>query len=279
MKININGKMIEVDNEALKSAIESESETFELKNDDLVIRSIDEDETFKTNITNQSQAVGIEIGRKNLLKGLGIETEGGVHKDDTKALETLNNFISSKVSSELESAKIEPNKKVQELTKDIDILKQNLSNIQKEKEEVLNQFTGYKKQQSIHNALSSSIPDNITLPKDDMLLLLSNKIKTDVNENGQVFAIGPDGQPIKNPTTLEVKPINEVVTDFFNQNKAYLKGSSGGAGGSDSSGSKGSQKNLETFIAEMREKGIAPNSPQFNNELKKQQEAGLLDLS
>jgi hypothetical protein len=110
MQLNINGKSFEINSEELKKALESDSPSFDV-NSDLVIRTSEEEETYTSNLRKEGTTIGAEIGRKELLKSLGIEGEG-LHKSDEKALESINELISSKVNSELEGAKIEPNKRL-----------------------------------------------------------------------------------------------------------------------------------------------------------------------
>ena len=124
MKLNINGKQLEINSDELKSALESEEQSFEIQSD-FVLRSKDEEETYTTNLRKEGTAIGAEIGRKELLKSLGIEGEG-LHKSDEKSLDSINSFISDKVNTELESANIEPNKKVEELSKDLETLRSSL---------------------------------------------------------------------------------------------------------------------------------------------------------
>ena len=260
MKININGKIIEVENDIITKAIS-------IKDAPFVIRTVEEDTTFKNNYKDENIKIGAEIGRKELFKKLGIEKEG-VHKSDELAATTLNEWANEFASKKLDEAKIEPNKKVEELTKDLNTLRGTLS----EKDEALNtlknEYTGYKKTNSIDKELDSYIPDNIILPKNDMKTLILNRLKLDVNENGKMFGLGEDGQAIKNQTTLEPLGGKDIITDFFNQNPQYLKTASGGAGGSDSIGNY-EPNSIQAFDKEMEAAGIPVSSEKYNTELNK----------
>ena len=276
MKFNINGKSFDVSSEGLTKAIENKTESIDVKSD-FTIRNQEEETTYKENIQRESHGVGIEIGRKNVLKGLGIETEGGIHKSDDSSITALNSFISNKVASELESAKIEPNKKVEELQGNINLLKGTITTLTTEKATAVSEFSTYKKGLKLSDALISAIPDNTILPKKDMINVIGNQIKLDISDVGQVFAIGQDGQAIKNPTDASYMPIDSVVKNFFDSNQQYMKSTEGGAGGGDS-GDKGSKMSVDKFIEEMDTQGIAPNSPEFNAELGIRQKAGLIDI-
>lgn len=275
MKLNINGKSIELNIEDLKKAIESNEESFEVKTD-LVVRTSQEEETYTTNLRKEGTAIGAEIGRKEVLKGLGIDGEG-IHKSDEKSIEAINGFVSSKVSEEMEKAKIEPNKKVEELTKDLETLRTSL----KEKESALvasnNEFNSYKKQQTINGRLRELIPENTVIPKKDVLKLMADSVKLDINENGQIFGIGDDGQPMKDEQ-LNLLGVDKIVNNYFDANQHYLTTPTGGAGGGDSSGGDGKQT-LESFTKEMQDAGHSVNGEQFNKIMSERIEAGTLDLS
>lgn len=273
MKLNINGKEVEVNDDELSTALTEKKESFEVKTD-FIIRTADEDKTYSDNVKSEGTKIGAEIGRKEVIKGLGIEGEG-LHKSDSSSIEALKGWSNGLVQKALTDAKIEPNKKIEEKEKDILTLQETIKNISKEKEDVLSQFTTYKKTETIKSTLSSIIPDNALLPKEDMMMLLGTKIKVDVDDNGRVYGIGADGQPIKNTTTLEPLPIKDIVTTFFNENPQYLKGAGGGASGEDSKDKDGVQT-VDKFIEEMATLGHAPNGIEFNKIMQERIKAGLL---
>lgn len=274
MKLNINGKELEISDELISTA--TPDTVIEYKTDAFSMRTTEEDSLYKSNIYREAHGSGIEIGRKNILKGLGLESDGA-HKDDTKSLELVNSFINSKVSKEVEVLKIEPNKKIDELTKDLSLLKNNIEVLSKEKEVVTNSFFDYKKNQTINSTFSNIIPDNTILPKEDIMLILRTKINADIDELGNPFAIGSDGMPLKNSVTLDKMPLKDVVVDFFKNNPQYLKGATGGASGTDSA-DKGNKQDVDSFIKEMQDKGVALNGHEFNTEMKKRTDAGLLAI-
>jgi hypothetical protein len=277
MKFEINGKVVEVSNEDLTKAIEEKSESIAISNEDLVIRTKEEDSSYKTNVHEGGVTAGTEIGRKNVIKALGIEGDG-LHKSDDVTIKALQDWSSSKVTLALEESGKAPDEKVVQLESDIETLRGTISTLTTEKEDALNMHTEYKKKQTITSTLSSLIPDNVIIDKSDMLTLIGTKIKADINENGVVYAIGADGQPLKNSTTLEPLPIKEVVTSFFDSNKQYLSKPDGGAGGIDSEFTGKGKQSVEEFIKEMGSKGISPNSEDFNTEMSKRQKAGTIDL-
>ena len=275
MKININGKMVEVDNDILSKAIEDKTESIEVKAD-FVMRTKAEDELFTTNLKKESTKIGAEIGRKEVIKGLGIETDGS-HKSDTTSIESIKEWSNGMIKQSLLDAKIEPNKKLEERDSDILTLKGTIKGLEEKNSTLGSDFSSFKKTQTIQNSLSSLIPDNAILPREDMMSLISNKIKVDVNEHGQVFGIGADGNPLKNSTTLELTPLKEIVGTFFAENTQYTKGASGGAGGGDSRGADATQS-IEKFIEEMADNNTDPNSPEFLKQMEERMSAGTLKV-
>lgn len=275
MKFNINGNEVEIKDEDLTKAIEEKKESFDLKIEDVVIRSTEEEATFKENTEKAAQVVGMEIGRKNLLKGFGIEVDGA-HKEESKSIEAFTSHITSKVASELESAKIAPDKKVEELQKDKEQLILNNTSLQ-------DQFDNFKKDSVVKdqnqkriNTLSGLIPENTINTREDTLTLMNARLNTGFNEKGVMFGIGEDGEPMKNTKTMELLPMKEVVSNFFDNNKSLLKGSSGGANGGDSTGGDNKQTLVE-FVEETSKDNIAPNSTAFNTLMIERQKAGLLE--
>lgn len=275
IKINIAGKAFEIETETLTKAIEEKKEAIDLEGD-YIIRTTEEEETFKTNLVSSGSKEAYEIARKNVLKNMGIEVNGA-HKSDESTLAAITSFMDVKVQDKLKESGKEPDEKVKALENDLALLKGTISTLQGEKEAITNDYTTFKKSSTIHSTFSKLIPENSIIPNDDMLTLLSTKIKADIDENGNVFAIGADGQPIKNNTTLQLKPLKEVVEGFFNENPQYLKGSTGGNGGGDSGGDSGTKQTIEQFMEEMQGKNISLNSPPFVNEMQKRIKEGKLE--
>ena len=274
MKININGKEIEVEKEVLQKAIEEDAQSIEIKAD-LIVRTPDEENKFKQNIVSTGQAAAFEIGRKEVLKGLGIEVNGQ-HKSDETAVEAITNYMNSKVQSELEKAKIEPHKQVQELQKDKETLLNNYKQLQGQFESFKTEATVKQQEQMRRSTFAELVPENV-INKKNALDLMSMRIKTGFTEDGKMFGIGADGQPLKDPTTLEILPIKAAVESFFNENRDLLKSASGGAGEGDS-GSGAGKQTLEAFTKEMQDAGYEINGQKFNAELTARISAGTLDM-
>lgn len=276
MKINIDGKIVEVENDIITKAIETKSEEISIKDTPFVIRTKEEDFTFQKNLKDDSFKIGAEIGRKELFKKLGIEKEG-VHKSDELSATTLTEWADEIAAKKLEEAKIEPNRKVDEIKKDLNTLKATIQEKENTLKSVQNDFSTFKKTSTLNAFLDNAMPKNLAYSKEDMKLIISNRQKFDLDENGNIFALGNDGQPIKNQTTLEPLKGKEVLDNFFNENPQYLKAASGGSGGSDSYGSY-EPNSLKAFEKEMEAAGVNSNSEKFNLELNNRIKNGTIKI-
>lgn len=274
MQLNINGTTIEVSNDDLKKALEENKETLELKPEGIILRTEEADTTLSDNLRKEGIATGAEIGRKEVLKGLGIEGEG-LHKTDVKSIESINTFISGKVADGLKDAKVEPNKKVESLTKDLQTLQGTIATLTGERDNALSNHESFKTNLKMEKDVLKAIPDNTVVPKDAMLKLIMSDMSFGV-ENGITFGMGADGQPMKD-ATLSLLPVEKVVSGYLDNNPHYLKTASGGGGGDDSSGAGGKQS-MEAFIKEMGDAGHSPNSEGFNKVLTDRVTAGTLNL-
>ena len=104
MKLNINGNIIEVEDSILTTAIEAKTESIEIKSA-LVIRTAEDETTFAANTRTEGIAVGAEVGRKEVLKGFGLEGEG-LHKNESSTIEAIKTFNTGLVDKALIDAKI-----------------------------------------------------------------------------------------------------------------------------------------------------------------------------
>lgn len=277
MNLNINGKTVDIADDIIKKALEEKKDAIDITTDKILVRTPDEENSFKENIRKEGITIGAEVGRKNILKTLGIEGEG-VHKSDDTTIEAIKGFSSKQVQAALVDAGKEPDKKLQEKEKDINTLKTTIAELQGKLGSTEGEFKTYKKTQVITSSIMKYIPDNTVLPKEDMLDVIKNKIKADVDDNGNIFALGEDGQPIKDKTTLNPIPFKDAVAGFFDQNKQYLKGATGGAAGGDSGASGGGKQSLDDFQKEMAQAGHAPNSPGFIAEMQARIKAKTLEV-
>lgn len=264
MKFNIKGNTVEVSDEDLSKALEDKAESIELKTDELEVRTKEDFETYTNNIRSEAKNQGEEIGRKELFKSLELDSEGtGAHKDVNKSVDLLKTWSGGLVDNALSEAKIEPDKKVQELTADLNTMRTNFQTEQQRVVEAQSELTEFKTGIDMRKAIAKALPDNLNIPEDDMVLLLSNRVPVKKSDSGGFVALNGSGDVMKNQN-LEPLPLKEAFAPFFNDNPHYLKAADGGAGGGDS-GTGGSKQSFEEFTKEMSEQGITPNSMQFND--------------
>lgn len=265
MKLNINGNEIEVSDESLSKALEDKQESFEVKTDDLVIRTTEQQTTYEDNLKKEVGDHKVEIGRKEVLAGLGIEIEGkGIHKSLDKSLEAINGFIGTTTATALADADKEPNGKIKELTTDLETLRGNLALKDGEIETAKGEFASYKKTQKLSDTILDNMPENTILPKKDIMSIVSSQINLDINESGQTFGYGQDGQPLKDGDRTLLSG-ESIVKSFFDNNPQYVKPASGGAGGADSTGKDG-KLTWDGFVAQQKEAGNNPSSEKFTTE-------------
>ena len=275
MKLNINGNIVEIEDSILTTAIEAKTEAIDITSE-LVIRSAASEATFSDNKRKEGISVGAEIGRKEVLKGFGLEGEG-LHKTHEASITALTGYSDGLVTKALADAKIAPDKKVSELTNDIATLQGTISTLTSTNETQASEFKTFKNNQLISSSLTSEVPENALLDSKTMLTIMQSNMKFDVNENGVVFGVGPDGQPLKDKTTLDPLSVKTIAANFFNERNDLLKPSTGGAGGGDSGGGAGKQS-VEDFTKEMGDAGHQPNSPRFNEIMTERMKANTIDI-
>jgi hypothetical protein len=274
MKFNINGNEVEVSDEDLSKALEDKQESFEVKLPDITMRTADEDATLKTNIENNIKSVGFEIGRKDVLKGLGIESEGA-HKSTDGAIAAINTFAQGKIDAALVDAKIDPDKKVAELQKDKEALQATNTEWQTRVSQMEQAGVVKDQNQQKLNTFAKHVPENSINSVDHTVTIMNSMIKTGFNENGIMFGVGEDGEPIKDQNQ-NLLTMDKVIGNFFDKNTTLLSKANGGAGGSDSVGG-GSKQTFDEFIEEQQKAGIRLNGPEFNKTMAERQKAGTLE--
>ena len=221
---------------------------------------------MKTNLKKEVGDYKVEIGRKEVLSGLGLEIEGkGFHKSLDKSLDAINTFVNTSNKKALEDAGQAPDGKVKELTNDLETLRNDLLKKDSEISDAKGEFTTYKKNQTLSNTIIDNMPDNLILPKKDIMSIVSSQINLDINDNGQVFGYGKDGEPIKDSNRTVISG-EAIVKGFFSENPQYSKPVTGGAGGLDSNGTS-IVNDYDSFVKEQNDKGNNPASDEFRLEM------------
>ena len=266
MKITIAGKVFEVDNEELSRALEDKKESISIESDH-VIRTKEEEDTFKENIKDEKIKIGEEIGVKRLKEALGVKVEG-------KNPEKIAEAFKEKVISE---SNISIDEKEKKWKTDLQTLKDANTRITGELEAEKNGRLGVEKKFKIERHIDKLMPDTLRIPKDDMTLILSNKYDFDISEDGQFVAKDKmTGKVLQNDATLSPTPFKEVINGFFEKNPDYLTGVEGGAAGGDSGGS--GKTTIEAYTKTLNEAGHDTNSESFNAEMQKAIDAKTVSL-
>lgn len=264
MKIKIGNKSFEVSKEELDGNPEEITLEF-----DGVLRTQEEESVFIENHKKEARKEGAEKAIRTKADELGLDVDGSKRN--------INDVFEAYAKKVLEDAKIEPAEQLKKIKATLDEKETALQNALTKVQEKENEFKTYKNETKISSTLDSLIPENVMLPREDMKLIIKNKLSFDVDENGTIIALDSMGNVIKDQTTANPRNVKDVVDNWFKDNQNYLKPVEGGSGGGDSSG-KGGKKSIDDFIEQMREKDIAPNSDAFNAELNKQMEAGLIEV-
>ena len=277
MELNINGVIVTVETETLQKAIEEKKESFEIKADEVVLRTKEKAESYESNIRSEAQTIGQEIGRKEVFKGLEIDIEGtGAHKTVEKSIEALRTWNTNAVNQGVKGAGIEPDKKVQALTEDLDALKLTLTGVRGDLETSKTNHLNFVKSGGIRQDIAKGLPKNITLNIDDAVDLIMLRKKFDRDEHGKTFEIGADGLAMKD-ADRNVLAVSSSITSFFDAHPTYLSGAAGGAGGGDSGGA-GVKQTVQEFTAEMQKDNVPFNGEKFNQIKQERIKAGTLDI-
>jgi hypothetical protein len=259
MKLIINGAEVEVSKDELTQGIEKGQ--FEVKSDLKVFKNEDF-EIFQKNIADNEYKKGKIAGEEILIKTgrekFGLEFEG----------KTLDNFAEALKNKALKEASVEPTKKVQELTADMDKLRGNLQEWETKYNTLQQQVETEKKQFRIENTILSKLPkDQLTIPAEDVVFILKSKNQIDLENDNLV--IKQNGETLKNKTNLNPLTVDEWLPELI---KPYLKTVNGGAGASDAT--KAAQGTMEAFLKEMEGKP----SYEMQTEMQKRIKEGTLKI-
>lgn len=254
MIIKIGNQEVEVNKEDLTAAIENET-AFELPAEGLTIRTTEQENDFVKNLKKDSITTAFEMEVKKWRDELGLEFKG-------KNFDNLFEALTDKHKAEFTK---DPKKQLEAYQKDIDTLKARNQELEGNLTKTNESFSQFKNETVLTNEFAKHLPNNIALPKEDMMLILRNRVKAQINENGGIEVLGQDGSVMKD-VNLNPVGLDKVMQDFFVENDAYLKPISGGRGGNDATGGD-TEKSIEAFTKRLQQEGIEPNSEAFNKRL------------
>ncbi|MFK7947851.1 MAG: hypothetical protein AB8G11_09685 [Saprospiraceae bacterium] len=249
-------KMAKVtDVEAFSKALQSETDTdFKLDTENLIVRTKEEEESFKSNLTNlvkdKAFSDAFEIQIKNMKKEVGLEFEGKKSKD----------FMEAYKSKILEEANIEPNNRISELENTLKTVTQSLEKKDTEYAQLKNGFS-LEKNRLKAESLIPNLPESIGLDKKEVadLFFLKHEVKDD--------GIYKDGERLINQTTAQPFQIEDAVNNFISE-RGWNKQPSGRGGGSQQGQDPINKiSSLDEFNSLAESKGYRQGSQEYNSML------------
>lgn len=192
----------------------------------------------KTSSYNEGKTAGVEMFVKDKKKELNYEFEG---KD-------FNSFLTHH-ESEIKKGYEKPDKKVTELTQDIERMK---DAHKAELDKLTNEASSLKTKVSAlrtTNSLMGILPQNTVIPKEDVITLFNSKYQVTEEEGKRV--VKQNGETIKDPTTASPIDLNTVFTNWIAENK-YVKSTPGRGGGNEGGDYKISANSVSSFQEEWK---------------------------
>lgn len=277
MKLVLSGVEIDLNKEDLEKAIQEDSNITLDIDEKLVIRSKEDDEKLVKNVREEAKSIGAEIGRKEILKGLGVEGDG-VHKDAEEAIKLVNKAVDTRVKAGIEDSGAKPSEKIEAMKAEFEKDKQTLISRAQELESQLNsakgEFESYKFGMVKKDIIMGAIPDNTILPKEDIYTLVSSKFNIE-NKDGKPVLVNENGEVVKNSVLDPVDPKEYVKSFFESEGTKYLSGASGGRDDKDS-GSNGGKQSMDDFLKESEKEGWT--AEERARQITERTKAGTLDV-
>jgi hypothetical protein len=212
------------------------------------------------NVVKETKFNSVEKAIKDARNAEGLDFQG----------KTMENLIAALKEKAIKESSVEPEKKYSDLKSNFEKLQQVNAGLTEKFTNLENDIKRKSQERTINDTLLKEIPDNTTIPKDDVLAILKAKYSFNIGEDG--FEIIDGGNVLKNETTRGNLSTDEFVKGFI---KPYLKQVEGGAGGTDQ---KGNPKagSFDAFDKEMESKGI--RGQDYSIEMQKRMANGTLKL-
>jgi hypothetical protein len=196
----------------------------------------------------EGETVGYDFAMKDLKKDFGLDIEG-------KDRKVIGDAIKKNI---LDTAKIEPNKKITELEQSLSNL-QNTYNTDKQTwEQETNSYKGKLKDITVMSELQRNTPEVKGLSVNQFATLARTEFEFDFDDNNVLIA-KKNGHPVKDKMEKPI-PVKDILTDYATQNGWF---GSSGRGGSNESGSGSSEfETINDVYRHMENNKIDPLSPQ-----------------
>lgn len=247
-------KAMDLPDGTIKDAIANEQNvTIEIpemvvKTDDIIVRTLDQEETFKTNL----RTAGAEKAVKDLARDMG-------YKESTRNLKSL---LDQHGTSVLEGANKEPNETIKGLEADKVKLQENITGIQADLDESKLSFKKQADSSNVKGQLLNGIVGSFDVSKEMVLRMIMPDIDPRLTDKGAVQFL-KDGEVLKNKTTLADLTIGEVLPEFYTP---LLKKASGGAGGGDGTGTA-KPGSMDAFLEETKDMGAEDRNIEMNKRI------------
>jgi hypothetical protein len=235
---------------------------------DLTGRVFLSEEDLSTRISNERKEAGkasVEIAVKKARNELGLEFEG-------KTMSNLMGAYKDNIESGFNSDSSEREKK---LKSDLEAVQNNFTNLQADFEGFKTQVSHKETQRQLDNKILSSMPNDLSIPKEDALLLFKSKHKLETLEGGEMQISDLSGNVFQDDQTKSNLGISDVLSGFVEPYKVSEKQTPKGRG----EGNKHKQYSagsLEAFDKEMTDAGIS--GVKYNEEMSRRITNGTLKI-
>lgn len=208
--------------------------------------------TLKKDGYEEGKTAGSEMTVKELKKKWGIEKEG-------KSIDSLFGYVNEKVLSD---AKIEPEKKVKELSESLATLQQTLQQKESEWSGLIQQKDQTIKSIKSEAILLQSMPKVEGYKTNHLLAAFkSDGFGIDIDENNNVVPV-LNGKPLKDQYEKPL-PLDKVFSDWMTNSGFTAAQGGGGRGAGNAFPAGGSQFKTESDMFKyMEQNKIDPTSPQ-----------------
>lgn len=253
--IKVNGEDITL--EKLSAYLTDDKTEVELAAETLHILNDTQLNELKTTVNKtgyeQGKLVGSEMQMKRLKEITGLEIEG--YKDPEK-------FMSSFKDKVLADAKIEPEKKVKELSESLATLQQTLQQKESEWNGLIQQKDQTIKSIKSEAILLQSMPKVEGYKTNHLLAAFrSDGFGIDIDENNNVVPV-LNGKPLKDQYEKPL-PLDKVFSDWMTNSGFTAAPGGGGRGAGNAFPQSGSQFKTESdMFKHMEQNKIDPTSPQ-----------------
>ena len=224
-QLNKIASLIKMKPEDLKAAIEATEEKEITIDDTLSVLTNTEIDTLKNNEYKAGKEKGTEMLIKDTKEKLGLDFQG----------KTIDGLLDAHGKKVLADAKIEPEKKVTELTEKITNLQKTVTEQEAKLAEKDNEVSTVK----LNTSLYKEVPGNLPLEADEVITLMKAKGYDFKMVDGKTVAF-KDGKELQDKLSNAV-PVKDVISSFLTEKKLVSddgggSGGSGGRGGGDKGG-------------------------------------------